>query len=250
MKNKWVMANWKMNGSKEMLGHYISRLNQGLDAKSGLDIVVFPPALYLSYFQEYANARQYAWGAQNVAYEKTGAFTGEISANMLKEYGTSYVLLGHSERRHVFAEHPNIIAKKFHLVKDCGMIPVLCIGETLAEYQQGLTESVLQQQLQALIVDNSLAFEGVIIAYEPVWAIGSGLTPTQLEIKETLQAIQKIISGLDNQAKIPPILYGGSVNHTNIAMINEISECQGVLIGGASLKVEQFLEIIQCITCY
>lgn len=244
------MANWKMNGSKEMLSNYISNLNENLNLNPKLDIVIFPPALYLPYFQDHANAKLYSWGAQNVAYEKLGAFTGELAVGMLQEYATSFVLVGHSERRQVFGESSNLIAKKFHLVKDCGMIPVVCIGETLEQYQQGLTNFVLQEQLETLIVDNQLKLDNVIIAYEPVWAIGSGLTPTQLEIKKTLKEIQRIITLLDYQAKIPPILYGGSVSQANIAMINEIDECQGFLIGGASLKVEQFLEIIQCITCY
>ena len=250
MKKKWVMANWKMNGSKEMLNHYISRLNQYAEFKPELEVVVFPPMLYMSYFQDHANKDNYCWGSQNVAYEKSGAFTGEVAASMLKEYAVSYVLVGHSERRHVFAESADLIAKKFYLVKDCGMIPVFCIGETLEQYHKGLTDLVLLEQIQALCVDKRLDFERAIIAYEPVWAIGSGLTPTQLEIKNTLQAIQRIIAELDDKAKIPPILYGGSVSYSNITMINEINECQGVLIGGAALNVEQFLEIIQCITCY
>jgi triosephosphate isomerase (TIM) len=244
------MANWKLNGSREMLSHYITSLNHHENFKPKKEVVIYPPAIYLPYFQENANSNSYSWGAQNVSSEKSGAFTGEIAGEMLKEYGVSYILVGHSERRHVFAEPLNLIAKKFHLVKDCGMIPVVCIGETLKDYQQGLTQSVLQEQLQTLKIDNQLNFQNVIIAYEPVWAIGSGLTPSKLEIKETLQAIQRLVSELDNQTKIPPILYGGSVSHSNIEMINEIDECQGVLIGGASLNVEQFLEIIQCITCY
>jgi len=131
------------------------------------------------------------------------------------------------------------------------MIPVFCVGETLEEYQKGETEKVLREQLQALSLNNlPIDFTGSIIAYEPVWAIGTGLTPTQAEIQGTIRAIQALISELGKKLDIPPILYGGSVNRSNIDMINEISECQGVLVGGASLKVEQFLEIIQCITCY
>jgi len=250
MQKKWVMANWKMNGSKEMLSHYIAKLNQYIEIKPGVEAVIFPPALYLPYVQEHAEKHRYAWGSQNVADEKTGAYTGEIAANMLYEYGVTYVLVGHSERRQLFSESPDLIAKKFHLVKDCGMIPVFCIGETLEQYQQGFTADVLLAQIQALSIDKRLDFERAIIAYEPVWAIGSGLTPTQEEITTTLETIKRIISALDDDALIPPILYGGSVSPTNIAMINQIKACQGVLVGGAALKVEQFLEIIECITCY
>jgi hypothetical protein len=147
-----------------------------------------------------------------------------------------------------FNESPEILSKKFHIVKEHGMIPVFCIGETLENYQQKKTKEVLRFQLESLLKTADFLFEKCIIAYEPVWAIGTGLTPTHDEIKHVFSDIKEIIKDMSPKTTDIHMLYGGSVNEKNISMINSIETCSGVLVGGASLKVKQLLEIIKCIT--
>jgi triosephosphate isomerase len=245
---KWVMANWKMNGDMAMTRHYIQTLKQA-KINPDIDLVIFPPAVYLAEFNQMVNQEHFHLGIQNVYSQDKGAFTGELSVAMAKDLGCYYVLIGHSERRHVLKEDESLIAKKFHLVKDYGMIPVVCIGETLEEYQNKATRAVLERQLESLKINDAFSLEKSIIAYEPVWAIGTGLTPTPKEIQEVFKDIREIVAKIDKQSHNVPLLYGGSVTLDNIKAINNIKEGQGVLIGGASLKVEQLLEITQCIVC-
>ena len=244
MKKKWVMANWKMNGSIEMVDGYISELQAHAWDKH-LELVILPPMIYLQQFM----GKSLHIGAQNVSSESNGAFTGEVSAKMLKEVNCEYILVGHSERRQSFKEDNAIIAKKFHIVKEHGIIPVICIGETLEDYQLGKTRDVLRLQLQSLNKTADFSFKECIIAYEPAWAIGAGLTPTHHEIAQVFEDIQNILHELEVEFTDVPMLYGGSVNEINIQMIDSIENCSGVLIGGASLKVKQLLEILKCITC-
>jgi|LauGreDrversion4_2_1035121.scaffolds.fasta_scaffold135598_2 triosephosphate isomerase len=239
---KYIMANWKMNGSKPMIKAYIEQLEQHPTNES-TQRVIFPPYVYLDQF----NGSPVLYGGQNVSAEITGAYTGEISVAMLRECGCQYVLVGHSERRHIFKENDEFIAKKFHIVKEHGIIPVFCIGETLQQYEAGKTEKVLRSQIYSLKTAD-FSFKQCIIAYEPVWAIGTGLTPNQQEIAKVFANIKKIIWELTQETDIP-LLYGGSVNEKNVPMINEIKDCSGVLVGGASLNVNQLLEIEKCITC-
>jgi triosephosphate isomerase len=243
-KKKWVMANWKMNGSMEMTENYIQKLNALRLQNVHTEVVIFPPAVYLQMFQQQLKNNICKYGAQNVHSETKGAFTGELSADMLKAFGCTYVLVGHSERRHVFGEDDNFIAKKFHNIKSHDMIPVICIGETLSQYQTGQTRSVLERQLHGLNDD----LKSCIIAYEPVWAIGTGLRPTNQELEKTFNDIKEIITKLNVKYKDVPMLYGGSVTAENIKTIMSIDACQGVLVGGASLDITQMLEIIECIT--
>lgn len=243
------MANWKMNGSLPMVKEYIHFLNQKYQADSDLDLVVFPPSIYLPLFANSADGLKYYWGGQNNGAEKSGAFTGEIATSMLKDFDCRYILIGHSERRYLFQEDEKILAKKFHLAKEYGMIPVFCIGETLEQYKSGHTKQALEAQLEPLKRLTKLSFKDTMIAYEPVWAIGSGLTPTAQEIEQTLFAIKDILNQMDEKADNIPLLYGGSVIQENAQIIAEIKPCQGLLVGGASLKVEQLLEITQCIIC-
>ena len=240
---KYIMANWKMNGSHAMIKKYIEQLKTHPHESKQTQIIIFPPFVYLDKFF----ASNICIGAQNVSSEEIGAYTGEISSTMLKECGCEYVLVGHSERRQLFKENDDLIAKKFHIVKEHGMIPVICIGETLEQYKDNQTKEILKSQLQGLKTAD-FSFKQCIIAYEPVWAIGTGLTPTQQEILNVFENINEIIWNLTQETDIP-LLYGGSVNELNIQMITEIKECSGVLVGGASLNVKQLLEIEKCITC-
>lgn len=246
MKSKWVMANWKMNGNRQMISEYIDELQQTKFPQS-LNVVIFPPVIYFDIFAQATQLQKFSLGAQNVASESAGAYTGEISAAMLHEYNCQYVLIGHSERRHLFKEEDESLAKKFQVVRDYGMIPVFCIGETLQDYQNKQTRQVLTKQLESLAKNTDFSLKGCIIAYEPVWAIGTGLTPTQNELKQIFSDLKEIIKNVDSNQDVP-LLYGGSVNENNIAMVNNIADCSGVLIGGASLKIKQLLEIIKCIT--
>lgn len=242
------MANWKMNGDLSMVQHYIQRLNEA-ELNSNMELIVYPPTIYIPEFYHLADHSKFSWGAQNISFQSKGALTGEISASMLQDFGCNYVLVGHSERRQTFLEDEKMIAKKFHLVKEYGMIPVVCIGETLEEYKSQQTQDVLKRQLKSLKNDDAFSFEKSIIAYEPIWAIGTGLQPTPQEIQTVFIDIRKIIKEIDKNNENTPLLYGGSVGIDNIQAINSIEEGQGVLIGGASLKVEQLLEITQCIVC-
>jgi triosephosphate isomerase (TIM) len=244
LKKKWVMANWKMNGSLEMTTNYIHELNALRLNDQHTEVVIFPPAVYLPTFQQKLKNHACKYGAQNVHSEAKGAFTGEISTSMVKSLGCEYVLIGHSERRHIFGEDDNFIAKKFHNVKSHDMIPVICIGETLNEYQTGQTTAVLERQLHRLNDD----LQSCIIAYEPVWAIGTGLRPTNQELETTFNDIKEILLRLNVKYKDIPMLYGGSVTAENIKTIMSLDACQGVLVGGASLDITQMLEIIECIT--
>lgn len=245
---KWVMANWKMNGTLEMVDKYISELNQYDAFQNHVDIVVFPPAIYLQDFKHKLKNERCTFGAQNAHSEERGAYTGEISAAMLQEQGCQYVLVGHSERRHLFNEDDNFVAKKFHIVKRHGMIPIICIGETLEQYQSGQTKVVLERQIKSLNIHDDFLFKPCIIAYEPVWAIGTGLRPSNEELEQTFKDIKDILTNLDADLADIPMLYGGSVTAENIKSIMSIGACQGVLVGGASLDINQMLEIIECIT--
>lgn len=242
------MANWKMNGGLQMVRNYIQQLNQS-ELGSKNEWVVFPPAIYLPEFHISADSSKYKWGAQNIYSEANGAYTGETSVSMIKDFNAQYVLIGHSERRHIFKEDEKLIAKKFQIAKEYGMIPVICIGETLEQYKNHQTREVLKKQLKSLKIDDAFSFEKSIIAYEPVWAIGTGLLPTPEEIKKVFIDIRNILKEIDPKHIHTPLLYGGSVGLENIRAINAIDEGQGVLIGGASLKIEQLLDITQCIVC-
>lgn len=245
---KWIMANWKMNGDLNMVRDYIKHLNES-NFNSKIELVIFPPTIYLPEFNQIDKPSKYHWGAQNISAEEKGAYTGEISASMVKDFGCHYVLVGHSERRHLFKEDEKLIAKKFHIVKEYGMIPVVCIGETLEQYKNHQTTDILRNQLKSLKIDDAFSFEKSIIAYEPVWAIGSGLLPTPEEIQKVFVDIRTILKEIDAKSENIPLLYGGSVGVENIQAIDGINEGQGVLIGGASLKIQQLLEITQCIVC-
>lgn len=245
---KWVMANWKMHGSKALVQRYISALHKQ-QVNQNLELVIFPPAIYVPEFDKNAHKINCKLGAQNIYAQPDGAYTGEISAAMIKEYNCQYALIGHSERRLIFGEDEKLIAQKFQLAKDCGIIPVVCIGETLAEYESKKTIDILSRQLKSLKINDAFSLEKSIIAYEPVWAIGTGLTPSSEEIAEVFFEIRKILHDLEQNSSKIPLLYGGSVTLENIEKINNIADGQGVLVGGASLKIEQLLEITQCIVC-
>lgn len=249
MRQRLVMGNWKMNGCLDRIDELLHLLIKDLSEPQQAHCVLFPPAVYLPKVQALLSTSAIRWGAQNVYPAMSGAFTGELSAPMLREFNCQYVLVGHSERRHLFGEDENFVAKKFHHAKESDMIPVLCLGETLAEREQGLTEAVIAKQLHAVSQGFSDVFNHCVIAYEPVWAIGTGKTASAEQAQAVHEFIRNLIAQLEpaNAVRVP-ILYGGSVNEHNAHSLFAMPDVDGGLVGGASLNAQQFVEIVKCIS--
>ncbi|MDR0807192.1 MAG: triose-phosphate isomerase [Enterobacteriaceae bacterium] len=247
MRHPLVMGNWKLNGSRQMVNQLIADLRQELSSVDGCDVAIAPPFVYLDLAKHTLSGSRILLGAQNADINLSGAFTGETSANMLKDVGTKYVIIGHSERRTYHKESDELIAEKFAVLKEAGLIPVLCIGETETENEAGQTEAVCARQLDAVLKTmGAAAFEDSVIAYEPVWAIGTGKSATPAQA----QAVHKFIRGhiakhnADVAAKVI-IQYGGSVNAGNAAELFSQPDIDGALVGGASLKADAFAEIVK-----
>ena len=244
MRKTIVAGNWKMNASKESVNSLIEGILSGMSGVSS-QVIVCAPFPYLAQVETLISNSSLILGAQNLNVNTQGAFTGEVSADMIKDFGAQHVIVGHSERRSLYGESSAIIAEKTKAAIDAGLIPLLCVGESLEERDSGNTEAVVAEQLNAVI--NLLgieAFEGIIIAYEPVWAIGTGLTASPKQA----QAVHSFIRGLladssESIAQKTPILYGGSMNAGNAADLISCSDIDGGLIGGAALKVDDFLQI-------
>lgn len=247
MRQRIVAGNWKMNGQLQQVTQLIDELNTLIDFDGSAQVMVAPPALYIPVVRSLVKD-SIKLGAQNVFPKDSGAYTGELSAPMLKDYNCTYVLVGHSERRHYFQENENFVAEKFHHVKDHGMIPILCVGETLIEREKGQTEQVIARQLLAVCEKNKNCFQQCVVAYEPVWAIGTGKTATPEQAQEVHQFIRKLVSEVsNNNGEQLSLLYGGSVNEHNANALFSMPDIDGGLIGGASLNAKQFVEIIKCI---
>ncbi|MEJ2141445.1 MAG: triose-phosphate isomerase [Gammaproteobacteria bacterium] len=245
MRQPIIAGNWKMNGSRESIKALLDGIKAGIGEVKSAEVAVCAPFVYLADVQAQLEGSPIAWGAQNVSKEASGAFTGEIATSMLKDFGCTYVIVGHSERRTLYGETDELVAEKFEVVRQAGLKPILCIGETLEEREKGVTNDVCARQINAVISQSgveSLA-EGVI-AYEPVWAIGTGKTATPEMAQETHAAIRKMIAdhSADVAAKVR-IQYGGSMNAGNAADLLAMEDIDGGLIGGASLKAEDFLAI-------
>ncbi|MBA4696057.1 MAG: triose-phosphate isomerase [Legionella sp.] len=247
MKRKIIAANWKMHGSLTSITTLLEKLSDGIGSVVNADCVIFPPAIYIPLVQQRLEKSLVHWGAQNVYPKEAGAYTGEISGPMLQDLGCRYVLVGHSERRSLFHEDEKFVAEKFHHVKDHGMIPILCVGETLEERDRGQTEAVLTRQLLAIKEKEGATFHDCLIAYEPVWAIGTGQTPSPDQIQATHRMLKEKVAQADaNHAANLSVLYGGSVNEKNASALFEMPDVDGALVGGASLDAKQFLEILIC----
>lgn len=249
MRTTFVMGNWKMNGNSASISALIRSLKEQLPEHLQRNTVVFPPSIFMPLVQQHLSQSSIAWGAQNCHPNDSGAFTGEVSIPMLKEFHCRYVLVGHSERRHLFGENESFIAKKFHHAKDHDMIPVLCVGETLAEREQGLTKTVIARQIQSVMHEKNDVFSRCVIAYEPVWAIGTGKTASAAEAQDAHAHIRQLIADVEpgNAAHVS-ILYGGSVNEANASALFSMPDVDGGLVGGASLNAQQFVEIVKCIS--
>ena len=243
-RRKIFAANWKMNMSADESEAFLSEFLSA-ERPAEAQVLIFPPALYLSRMSEMTRDSMIRIGAQNIYWERSGAFTGEISASMVWGSGARYVICGHSERRHIFGESSEMVSRKARAAQAEGLIPVICVGETLEEREADETEEVLQSDtmssLAALTPDKN-----IIVAYEPVWAIGTGLTASPADAQSAIAFIRKQIRDLwGNIADEIHILYGGSVKPNNIAELMACPDIDGALIGGASLEAESFLEIIR-----
>lgn len=246
LRPKIIAGNWKMHKTTEEALHYIKKLIPIIKSTSEKVYLAVPFTALISVCEECAGTN-ITVGAQNMYEADEGAFTGEISARMLKEVGAQFVLLGHSERRQIFSETNEFINKKVLSALAVGIQPILCVGETLEEREQGLTERVLVNQIEGSlghVYDHQL--ENMVIAYEPVWAIGTGQTATPEQAQEMHAYCRKVIENEwgDETAIKVPILYGGSVRPDNVKNIMEQPDIDGVLVGGASLSPESFGQII------
>ncbi|KAA1194695.1 triose-phosphate isomerase [Photorhabdus heterorhabditis] len=247
MRHPLVMGNWKLNGSTHMVNELITGLRKELNHVAGCEIAIAPPALYLFQAKQALVGSHIALGAQDVDVNLSGAFTGETSAEMLKNIGAEYIIIGHSERRTYHKESDEFIAKKFAVLKQQGLIPVLCIGETEQENEAGQTETVCARQIDAVL--NLLgveAFQEAVIAYEPVWAIGTGKSATPAQAQAVHKFIRDHIAKKDAAiAEQVIIQYGGSVNANNAAELFAQPDIDGALVGGASLKADAFAVIVK-----
>jgi len=244
MRRPLVAGNWKMHGSRAENAALLEGLLAKVDA-SKTDVLVCVPFVYLAEIAYQLRGKSVKVGAQSLCAEAQGAFTGEVSAAMLKDVGCEYVLVGHSERRSIYHEDDALVARKYIAAQSQGLIPVLCVGETLEQRDANQTLTVVESQLGAVITAAGIAsLATAVIAYEPVWAIGTGRTATSEQAQEVHAFIRKYLSkhdvGIANGVRI---LYGGSVKGANAAELFAMSDVDGGLVGGASLKAEEFLKI-------
>jgi triosephosphate isomerase len=237
-----------MNGTRAEAARLVQAILAGLPAASHAEVAVCPPFILIPLVAEkLAVAATVALGAQNLSSEATGAFTGEISGLMLREYGCTYVIVGHSERRSLYGENDEMVARKFAAALEQRLTPILCLGETLAERDAGETEDVVARQLRAVLALSGVkTFTSAIIAYEPVWAIGTGRTATPQQAQSVHAFIRGQLASADRPvADNVRILYGGSVKAANAAELFQQPDIDGGLIGGASLNAAEFLAICQ-----
>ena len=244
MRRPIVAGNWKMHGSREENARLVAGVIDGVNGCVA-EVLVFPPAVYVAEVAQRAAGSPVGVGGQTLCTQAIGAYTGEISAAMLKDVGATHVLVGHSERRAMYGETDAVVAEKFIAAQAGGLIPVLCVGETLEEREAGITEAVVARQLEAVVTAAGIAaFAQAVVAYEPVWAIGTGRTASP----EQAQAVHGFIRGYFAAKDVTlvdhlRVLYGGSVKASNAAELFGMADVDGGLVGGASLKADEFVRI-------
>ena len=245
MRRPLIMGNWKMNGSSMANESLLTGLISQVSSLQGVDIAVCPPAVYLGQVLELVSGTSIDVGAQNLSEQKSGAFTGEISGDMLRDLGVTYTLVGHSERRSLYGETNELVAAKTLKALEVGLVPVLCVGETLEERKSGQMDAVLAGQINAVIdLCGADTFGQIIVAYEPVWAIGTGETATPQQAQDAHAFIRALIAAQSPAiAERVTILYGGSMNEKNAAELLAMADVDGGLVGGASLKADSFATI-------
>lgn len=245
MRRPLVAGNWKLNGSLESISELIAGIREKLPEVKNAELAVCPPYIYLSHVQKLLADVDVALGAQDCSDQESGAYTGEVSAAMIKEFGCTYNIIGHSERRHVYGDTNDQVATKFAQVVKNGLTPILCVGETLEDREAGHTEVVVTQQINAVLdLFGVEAFRKAVIAYEPVWAIGTGQVATPAQAQEVHQQIRLILDAQNKDiAANIRILYGGSMKPDNARELLQQADIDGGLIGGAALKAEDFIGI-------
>ena len=245
MRQPLVAGNWKMNGSLDSITALVEGIKAGLDSVTTAEMVVCPPFVYIPTVASLIGDASISPGAQDVSDQEAGAHTGEVAPAMLTDVGCKYVIVGHSERRSIYGESDAFTASKFAAARKAGLIPILCVGELLEEREQGITEQVVSRQLDAVIdLEGVAALADAVIAYEPVWAIGTGKTATPDQAQDVHAFIRGKLAALDSSvADRVRILYGGSMNAANAAELLAMADIDGGLIGGASLKPADFLAI-------
>ncbi len=245
MRRKLVAGNWKMNGSADSIRGLLQGIREGAAGVAAVELAVFPPFVYLGLVEQQLSGTTIVWGTQNLSEHASGAHTGEVAGPMLRDFHCTYVIVGHSERRTLYGETDQVVARKFAAARKVGLKPVLCVGETLEEREQGVTEAVVERQLKAVLdLEGIGAFADAVIAYEPVWAIGTGRNATPGQAQDVHAFIRSKLAALDptlvSQVRI---LYGGSMKAANAAELLVQPDIDGGLVGGASLEAKEFLAI-------
>jgi triosephosphate isomerase len=250
MRNFLVAGNWKMHGDDAGNRELVAGILEGAPASDRVNLLVCPPYPYLASVASQLAGSSVQLGAQNVSEHEKGAYTGEVAPAMLREVGCRYVIVGHSERRTLYGESSAQVAEKMAAALAAGLVPILCVGETLEAREAGSTEAVVSEQLSAAIERNGIkAFGTSVIAYEPVWAIGTGMTATPEQAQDVHRYVRSVLAEEDpGVAEGVQILYGGSVKGDNAAGLFGMPDIDGGLIGGASLKAADFLAIARAAT--
>lgn len=243
MKKKLIAGNWKMNGNAASNAALLDAL-LAKSADWNCQVAVCVPAVYMAQVQSIVQGTGIALGSQDVSAFESGAYTGEISAAMLKDFGTRYAIVGHSERRQYHGETDATVATKATRALAAGITPIVCVGETLAEREAGRTEEVVKRQLAAVIHANGHCISEIVVAYEPVWAIGTGKTATPEMAQQVHAVLRAQLHAATEKADRVQILYGGSMNAANAAELLAQPDIDGGLVGGAALKAADFLTII------
>ena len=242
-----IAGNWKMHGSREQNASLVRALVDQVELSDKATMLLCPPCVYLSDVSRQLVGSGIFLGGQNCSTEASGAHTGEVSAVMLKDVGCGYVIVGHSERRAMYGETDSVVARKFLAVQKAGLIPVLCVGETLEERDQEITKEVIRRQLTAVLdLCGVEAFAHAVVAYEPVWAIGTGKTASPEQAQEVHAFMRGLIGERDvTIADSIQLLYGGSMKASNAAQLLAMQDVDGGLVGGASLQADEFIKIFE-----
>lgn len=240
-----VAGNWKMNGSRVESAALVDNLVRALSLAKGTEVVLCPPSILIPLVAEKLKGSTLTWGGQNLSPHASGAYTGEISGQMLRDFGCTYAIVGHSERRMLYGEDDKVVAEKFAAAQAAGLTPILCVGETLDERESSRTEAVVERQLEAVLSRHGIgSLNKAVVAYEPVWAIGTGRTATPAQAQDVHRFIRaKLVAQDKSVASALRILYGGSVKAANAKELFGQADIDGGLIGGASLQAEEFLAI-------
>ena len=245
MRQALVAGNWKMNGNRDSAVKLADAVLQAAPERASAEVLLCPPFVYLADVARVLKDGGVALGAQDLCAEDNGAFTGEVSGAMLKDFDCRYVIVGHSERRALYGESDAMVARKFMAAQKAGLTPILCVGETLAEREAGTTPAVVGRQLQAVLDAAGIAaFGDAVVAYEPVWAIGTGRTAKSDQAQEVHALIRGLLAAEDAKiAAVTRILYGGSVKASNAAELFRMPDIDGGLVGGSSLDAAEFQAI-------